>query len=57
VDLESHWSMPERPYVAYHPNEQIYERNFMDMLNKYPVPDDYLKDADISASEPEVKEF
>lgn len=49
--------MPVRPSVAYHANERIYEQNFMQLLEQYPVPEDYLQSADIASADPVVKEF
>ena len=57
IDLESHWSKPYRPTITYHRNENLYEEQFMKLLEKYPCPDDYVQNADISAGGPVVKEF
>jgi hypothetical protein len=49
--------MPVRPSVPYSPGHRGYEESFMELLEQYPCPDDYIKSADIAAGEPVVKEF
>ncbi len=38
IDLESHWSMEERPYVPFCKSEREYEEHFQKLLEKYPAP-------------------
>lgn len=57
VDLEAHWSMPERPCAVDSPNEMIYEDQFSKLLDRHPVPHDYIKNEDVIGTEKIVKEF
>jgi len=57
VDLESHWTMKERPCVPYSKSEAEYEENFSRLLDQYPCPDDYIKTHDIIGDIPVVKEL
>ena len=42
IDLESHWgSNEEKPVAVFSLNEKKYESSFEELLDKYPVPDDY----------------
>ena len=41
IDLEKHWGAKSRPYAAYHPKAEVYEKRLEDLLDQHPVPDDY----------------
>lgn len=38
IDLESHWSMEERPYIPYCRTEREYDEHFERLLQKFPIP-------------------
>ena len=57
IDLESHWTMKERPIAVFNRNEEIYEENFSKLLDEFPCPDEYIKSSDFIGSDPTVKEF
>jgi hypothetical protein len=56
IDLESHWSMEERPYVPYSKNEEEYERHFRKLLDQYPAKDINLSIGKDVPLEDEVEE-
>eukprot|EP01039_Chlorochromonas_danica_P009576 gene9576-10583_t len=45
LDLESHWSMKERPYLPSTDNALEYDKQFNKLLDQYPVPDEYMEKA------------
>lgn len=45
MDLETLWTMDKRPSVVFSRDPVEYEANFVKMLEKYPCPPDYIKDA------------
>ena len=45
IDLESHWNKKERPAAQYSANKEIYEQNFIKLLEEYPCPDEYLNNS------------
>lgn len=43
LNIESHWSTEEKPHVGFHLNSKEYDARFEEMLEQYPVPDDYAR--------------
>jgi len=54
LDLETHWSMDVRPTVPFSHDPVEYERNFAEMLELYPCPNDYIKEPAKTKVENEV---
>lgn len=56
IDLESHWSMEERPYVPFSKSEEEYERHFRKLLDQYPAKEINLSIGNDVPLEDEVEE-
>lgn len=54
IDLESHWSMHERPVIAYNKNENEYEKQFSKLLDEYPLPEEDEADGSLKPA-PSIK--
>ena len=52
IALEAHWSQEEMPTLPYCLNDTAYEAEFERLLDKYPCPEDYLKEDEEPVSMP-----
>eukprot|EP01034_Spumella_vulgaris_P037421 gene37421-46166_t len=51
VDLETLWTMENRPAVVFSNNPKEYEENFVRMLDRFPCPEDYIKAPELATKE------
>ena len=47
INLEDHWKSNDRPVVNYSTKESVYEKQFEELLEKYPPPSEDLHEKDI----------
>ena len=46
LQLEEHWQTENRPSVIFTSNEKMNESNFNIVLDKFPLPENFLKNND-----------
>lgn len=43
LNIEDHWSREEKPMVPFNSDSKEYDQRFEELLEQYPVPDDYAR--------------